>query len=200
MRKLLSIDLSLSCTGYCLRDIDTHKLLSYGDISPSMRGLKGIGYPEQQVIRTRQVVTEILKLIDDEVEVISVEEVNRGIARLSHKILCMVHGVLLDHMSEKDLKKVIYISSDGSDGWRSRNGLKLQLSEADKIQNKQVRKLNRKIKKGKKLPLMDVKQMAVNYVNKKFDLNLTVNENDKSDAIAQSDHVLLNVLGKTKCK
>ncbi len=196
MRKLLALDLSLSCTGYCLRDIDTHALLSYGEISPSMKGLKGIEYPEQQILRTRQVVEQILQLIDSEVAVISIEEVNRGIARLSHKILCQVHGILLDRMKSEDLKKVIFISSDGSDGWRSRNGLKLQLTEHDRIQNKEIRKINRKIKKGKKMPLMDVKQMAVNYVNAKFDLGLTVKQNDQSDAIAQSDHVLLNVLGK----
>lgn len=196
MRKLLSLDMSLSNTGYAISDIDSEKLLCYGELSPSKKGISKLAYPKSQIVRTRDLVMQILKLIAEhpEIEVIAVEEVNRGISRIGQKILCSLHGVLLDRMSEEQVDKVKYISSDGSDGWRSKNGLKLQLSELDRIQNKEIRKLNRRVKKGKKLPVIDIKQLACNYVNEKHGLKLDVKtrkkDSDIADAIGLNDFAL----------
>lgn len=195
VRKLLALDLSLSCTGFSLFDIDSQKLLSYGTLSPSKKGLSKIEYPEQQVIRMRDLANQVLELIDGSVEIVILEEVNRGISRLGQKTLCGTHFVLYDRMQDL-IKKVILIDSDGRQGWRSASGLKLQLSESDRLQNKEVRKMNRKMKKGKKIPVIDVKQLAVNYVNEKYKLNFTIDDNDICDSIGLGTYYLLNVLGK----
>jgi hypothetical protein len=190
---LLSIDLSLTNTGWALFSLKTKKLLEYGELSPSKRGLKDLRYPQETTIRIRRQVDQILKLLENKnIKHIIIEEVNRGIGRISQRILCSLHGVLLDRMSETDLHKVLMIDSDGKHGWRSKAGLGLQLTELQRVQNKEIRKFNRQVRKGKKLKVIDIKQLAINYVNEVYKMNLSEKDSDIADAIGMGTFFLNN--------
>lgn len=201
---LLSLDYSTSCTGWSKFSLDTKELLSYGEIKPDFKKNKGtqhLEYPEFQVLKLERLAEQIIdELLVSDIDTIVIEEINNGgiSGRLSQKVLDGGHFILLKMLPKKFLSKVKYINSDGKQGWRSASGLKLQLSESDRLQNKEVRKMNRKMKKGKKIPVIDVKQLAVNYVNEKYKLTFTIDDNDICDSIGLGTHYLLNVLGKPK--
>lgn len=186
MRVLLSLDLSTTCTGWAKLDLDTKELLEYGSMYPEIKnpvkkGVPTYEYPEWQVLKLRALSDQVLKLIDEDVEQIVIEEINRGKNRLGQKVLDGFHFVLLERMASERVKTVFLIDSDGKIGWRSQNGLKLQLSTFDKETNKKNKKLNKKLAKGlKKLPVVTQKTLAVRYVNKRYELTLT--EEDDSDA------------------
>jgi hypothetical protein len=201
MRVLLSLDLSTSSTGWAKFDLDTKALLDYGHLVPSVKSSKKnpLEYPRLQVARLKEMVSLILKLVDDSVEYIAVEEINRGISRLGQKTLDGLHFLLLSEMDDKTLLKVHYFDSDGRTGWRSANGLGLLLSAADRSVNKDRQLLNKKLKKGqRKLPMINQKTLACNYVNKQFHLSLNCefeeSDSDKADAIGLGWFTLTKVL------
>jgi hypothetical protein len=201
---LLSLDYSTSCTGWAKFNLETGKLVSFGEIYPDFKNKKIKGkfefeYPEYQTLKLERLAEQIIEsLIEDSIQIIVIEEINKGSGsgRIGQKVLDGGHFLLLSSLPRNFLKKTVYCDSDGKKGWRSASGLKLQLSEVDRLNNKNIRKLNNKLKKGKKLPLLDIKQLACNFVNKQFSLHLDISQNDICDAIGMGWHYLTNVLGE----
>lgn len=201
MTVLLSLDLSTTETGYAKFDIASKTLLSYGSLkspfrNPIVKGKATYEYPVLQTLKIRGLVALILGLIDVDVTFICIEEINRGKSRLGQKVLDSLHAVLLETMRLKHLQMVTFFDSDGKEGWRSVRGLKLQLSDFDKVTNKANKKLNKKLgKKEKKLPVITQKTLACRYVNKRYNLNLDPDtQSDAGDAIGLGTFVLDKVL------
>lgn len=202
-RLLLSLDMSTTNTGYALFDIPTKALVAYGEVAPNLTSLPkefraGLEYPRIQVYKMRSIVEQLKPLLTDEVEVIVIEEINRGKARIQQKILDGLHFVFLDNIPDEMAKKIIYRDSDGSDGWRSRAGLGLQLSDLDKEQNKLTRKFNKAVGRKDQKPVITQKHLCCKYVNKyygtNFDVEVRAKDSDVADAIGLG-HFILHVEG-----
>lgn len=193
-KHILALDYSTSATGWAKLDLQTMTLLSYGVMLPDFKnpkksGIPAFKYPELQVLKLERLSEQLLALIDDDTEVIVIEEINGGsrAGRLSQKVLDAGHFLFLRRLPKDMLSKVIYVDSDGSDGWRSRQGLKLQLSDFDKQTNKERKKLNKKLGKGQeKLPMITQKTLACRFVNKCYGLNLDCDQRETDGDIADA--------------
>lgn len=187
MRTLLSLDLSTTCSGFAKLDMDTKALITYGVLKPNFKNPKRKGisqfmYPQIQLFKMRELAQQVIDLIDPTVEKIVIEEINRGKNRLGQKVLDGFHFIVLDRMKESDLFKVQYFDSDGKDGWRSAKGLALQLSDLDKMINKERRTFNKKLgKETREMPVITQKTLACRFVNKQFGLHLD-DDSDSSHA------------------
>ena len=207
---LLSLDLSTTASGYAFSDIKTGKILGYGVIEPDYKppkakeGIPKLVYPQLQLQKMRRLCNQMLWLFTDDVEMIVIEEINRGLNRIGQKILDSFHFLLLNSLTYEHLMRVRYFDSDAKDGWRSAHGLKLQLSEVDKAQNKVTRNVNKKRKKGtKKLPVITQKHLACRFVNNfldtAFDVDKNSTDSDICDALGLNIFTLIFVLGVLKC-
>lgn len=201
MKTLFSLDLSTTCTGFAKFNLDTHELIAYGSIkpdykNPKKKGIPQLSYPQLHVLKLRKLADQVLELLDSSISVIVIEEINRGKSRLGQKVLDSFHAILLERMPWDYVQRVFYYDSDGRDGWRSVNGLGLQLSEFDRLSNKTAKKLNKKLgRKEKKSPIVTQKTLAVRYVNKRYELNLTeAEDSDAADAIGLGTFVLDKVM------
>ena len=204
--KLLAIDLSSTCTGYSLWDIESKSLLEYGFLKPSfkvpkVKGIPTLSYPQLQASKLAHFAEELVREImqDESITYVAIEEINGSKNRLGQKTLDGLHWLLLDRMPKNLFGKVRYFDSDGKTGWRSAQGLKLQLSEQDKMLNKDTKAFNKKIAKGtKKKPVITQKTLAARLVNKLFNLSLDVDVNesdaDIADAIGLGYFVLTKVM------
>jgi len=185
MKKLLSIDLSTTCTGLSVFDIETGQLTNFGVLKPSLKGLKDLKYPRLQLEKMGNFAQKLKDYIDStDPDIIVIEEIAGSRQRLGQKVLDGMHWILLlaipDHLS-----KIHYYDVTGKHGWRFNLGLKL--SEADKINNRESRKKNKKLGRGiKKLPIIGPKHLAAQLVNKTYRLNLNVDENPEDNDIADS--------------
>lgn len=195
--KTLCLDLSTTSTGFAV--YQDKKLIRFGRIVPSGKGLSKMKYPEAAYYRILDLSNQIKDLISEESpHKIVIEEVNRGINRIAQKSLDALHFFVLDRLLLVDLKtfrKIKYIDSNGRTGWRG--GLGLKLEESDKEWNKKARlfnKLNAKdIKKKlkKRLPVIDWKDLAIRYVHKTYKIQLDINnagDEDIADAIAMGSY------------
>lgn len=186
---LLSLDLSTTCTGWAKWDLATKRLLAFGILLPKVKPPRGVklAYPQMQVLKLRNLSDQIVDLIDGSVKKIVIEEINRGKNRLGQKVLDGLHWVLLDRMPWNFAEMVVYRDSDGSTGWRSAQGLGLQLSPADKMTNKERKKFNKKLgPREKKLPIISQKTLACRFVNKNYGLNLNVDKDSTDGDIADA--------------
>lgn len=189
MKRLLALDLSTTATGWALFDRSSKKLLEYGVVKPNNKGLSKLGYPEQQLRRLQDLSAQLNQLVasKEPLEVIVIEEINRGIARLTQKVLDALHFMFLDRI-EGRIKIVRYRDSDGASGWRKRLGLKL--SEADKELNRINGLANKRRKKGRngtpKLPIINKKHLAVRFVNQVYGLSLNYDERETDGDIADA--------------
>jgi hypothetical protein len=185
--KLLALDLSTTASGFALFDIETKALIHHGFLRPQKCGMKGVGYPLIQLKKMQSLAEQIQKLIDSipDLKVIAIEEINRGVGRLSQKVLDGFHFILMDRIEHK-ISLVHYKDSDGRTGWRTELGL--HLTETDKALNKKRRALNAKLSKGtKKLPIVNRKHLACKFVNKHYllalDCDVRETDGDEADAI-----------------
>lgn len=200
MKKLLTIDLSTTCTGWALFDVDKRQLMDFGAIKPVKKGLSKAVYPLKQLYVMRNLADQLEILIRKIApDIIVVEEVNRHKSRMSGKTLDGAHWIFLDKLliSEEDFaKRVRYRDSDGPTGWRSR--LNLRLGENDKKLNAERKKINRRKTKGSAdLPIINKKHLAARYVNSTLGLNFDVDknatDNDIVDAIGMGLSELLTM-------
>jgi hypothetical protein len=184
--------------------MNTFALLEFGVIEPDYRNPKKLlAYPQMHILKLRRLADQVLELIDVSVKKIVIEEINRGKNRLGQKILDGFHFVLLDRMSWDMARLVTFWDSDGLTGWRSAQGLGLQLSEVDKAINKDRKKFNKKLgKKERKLPLITQKTLACRFVNKHYGLKLDADQDstdgDKADAIGLGHFYLHKVYKNDK--
>lgn len=185
VRTLLSLDLSTTCTGWSMHDVDQDKLISHGILKPSSKGLSKLKYPNQQLTKMIDLSFQIRSIIDNyKPSLIVIEEIAGSKQRLGQKVLDGLHWVLLMHI--RDCMEIIqYYDVTGPDGWRTH--LNLRLSEQDKIHNKESRKLNKEVGKNV-MPIYDAKDLACRYVNLKHGLALDPQTNqfdaDLGDSIA----------------
>lgn len=200
MNVLLSLDLSTTCTGWAKFCLDTFALLSFGIIVPDFKNPKKLlAYPQLQVLKLKRLAEQVIELIDTSVKKIVIEEINRGKNRLGQKVLDGFHFVLLSLMEPWTLPLVNFRDSDGLTGWRSAQGLRLQLSALDKASNKERKKFNKKLGRGqKKLSVVTQKTLACRFVNRHYDLALDCDveetDGDKADAIGLGHFYIHKVL------
>ncbi len=171
-----------------------------------------MSYPKKQLHKCRSIADQIMILHHDilsssilvpidgsniEVDHIVIEEINRHKSRMSGKTLDILHGILWDRMGEL-CDKITYIDSDGLTGWRTQ--LRLIMSDADRQQNKESKKLNKKLLKGsRKLPIITKKHLAARFVNKHYNLSFDVDVNNTDNDIVDSiglGHVFVNFMQK----
>jgi len=194
---LLSLDLSTNSTGWAIFDIKSKRLLKYGVIKPKVPGISKMQYPEAALYKILDISIMVGDLIDTfQPDIIIVEEINRGINRISQKSLDALHFFVFDQIrirSQELLKSLILVDSNGAKGWR--NALGLKLSEEDKEYNKEARKYNKNNKLKK--PLIDWKVLAQWYVNDRYNTSFDVVENtsdsDVCDAIAMASSFLKDI-------
>jgi hypothetical protein len=120
---------------------------------------------------------------------IVIEEIAGSRQRLGQKVLDGLHWIVLMH-NQEFIPIISYYDVTGQDGWRTNLGLKL--TEADKANNKESKKLNTKLGKGvPKLPIIDPKDLACRHVNARYGLNLDPQLNqfdaDIGDSISMGD-------------
>lgn len=199
MKLILGLDLSTTCTGWALSDPTTKKLKRYGKLSPTLNIKKR--YPWGSLERVLYMVGLLKLFLDKEksqIDKIVIEEVNKHRNRIQGKVLDSLHFFLLNYLKSIGFEgKVFYLDSDGAKGWRSRYCLGLQLTDQDKIINRQRRILNKEIKaknkrlkrgeKEKEFPLINKKHLACRFVNhyykKNFDYESNESHGDICDAI-----------------
>lgn len=187
MTTLLALDLSTNSTGFALFNMTNNKLLHYGFLKPQVPGLHKLKYPKAALHKMKDLSAKVRDLIaEHNPDYIVIEEINRGISRLSQKGLDGYHFVLLEYLlilGDEVLDKISYIDSNGPNGWRGELGLKL--SAEDKAKNKEIRKLNKKNKL--KYSPIDWKILACRWVNarykKEFDVEANTHDSDICDAI-----------------
>jgi len=184
-KKLLSLDLSTSCTGYSIFNMEHLSLIEYGTIVPNNKNLTKLLYPKQQLYRMLTLTKQIKDLIIRcEPDIILIEEIAGSKNRLSQKVLDGFHFVLLFELKEF-IDKIVYKDVTGCNGWR--NDLKMVLTKEDKIKNKERKELNKKIGKGqKKQPIISFKHLACRFANYQYRLNLNYDLDEKNGDIADS--------------
>lgn len=193
MKTLLSLDLSTTCTGWSVLDMETGLLVNYGTLKPSTKGLSKLKYPMQQLTKMIDLSVKIREVIlREKPEHIVIEEIAGSKNRLGQKVLDGLHWIVLVH-NQEFIPIVSFYDVGGAVGWRTHLGLRL--SEADKANNKEHKKLNKNLGKGiPKLPIYDAKDLACRYVNKKYELTLDpqVNQSDADigDSIAMASAYL----------
>lgn len=194
MKTLLSLDLSTTCTGWSVFNIETKELVTYGTLKPSQKGLSKLVYPRQQLTKMIDLGYQIRSLVDNYKPThIVIEEIAGSKQRLGQKVLDGLHWIVLQ-INPEIIDIVSYYDVTGHDGWRTH--LNLRLSDADKLANKEAKKINPTLGKGvSKLPIYDAKDLACRYVNNKYGLSLDPQTNqydaDVGDSISIGDSWLL---------
>lgn len=199
MGKLVSLDLSTTCTGYAIFDIESKSLLEYDILKPKVKGITKMKYPKQQLLKMISLSEQINDLLAEiQPEKIVIEEIAGGAkARLTQKTLDGFHYILAHFLLIKGwpIEDIYYYDVSGDKGWRTPD-LDLKLTPQDKINNKEHRALNKTLSKGNtKLPIIGFKHLSCRYANQTFGLDLNVDQNktdgDKADAICMGHAFLL---------
>lgn len=180
----VTLDLSTNSTGYAVFDSKTKKLITYGVLKPKVPGLHKMQYPKAAYFKIKDLSGKIKDLIaEHNPDIIVIEEVNRGINRIAQKSLDAFHFFVLDYLcllSTAWLDQIVYVDSNGREGWRGKLGLKL--SDEDKKKNKQIRKENKRSRLT--YSPIDWKTLSCRYVKDKFNIELDPDkDNDIADAI-----------------
>lgn len=196
-RELLSLDLSTSCTGYALFNIDSKSLLQYGIIKKNkIPGISKMKYPERQIHIMISICEQIqMSIMRNTPYAIVIEEIAGSKNRLSQKTLDGLHWMLVYYLKEINypMDKVFYYDVSGIAGWRIPH-LNLRLLDEDKKANKEAKKLNKKLPNNQKIPIIGFKHLSCRYVNHKYKMNLDVDQRstdgDIADAISIGDAFL----------
>lgn len=127
---ILGLDLSTKSTGYSIFEIKGGKkyLKSYGVIKPKVKGISKLKYPEKAYRNMVDMASKIKDILAAwEPDKVYIEEINRGINRISQKSLDGLHWIVLHYCLTIDpdlFLKIEYVDSNGNAGWRT----KLKLS------------------------------------------------------------------------
>lgn len=192
---LLGLDLSTSATGWCLFNIKTKKLLKYGVLKATARGLLPYAPLHKKLIRLERMarqVDELIKTFEDvhTPDFIVIEEITGSKNRIGQKLLDGQHWILLQQLHNYlRLNLIFYYDVSGAVGWRT--DLKLKLTVTDKIKNKQSRQINKIHRKDQiKIKIIGYKHLSCRFVSKKFSLNLDCDikttDGDIADSIAMT--------------
>lgn len=157
-------------------------------------------YPKQQLTKMIDLGEQILALIQrvDPVAIV-IEEIAGSKNRMGQKTLDGFHFVVA-WIIEAFLDRVHYYDVTGADGWRTH--LQLRLSDADKANNKEAKKLNKRLAAAQRLPVIGPKHLACRYVNSQFGTQLDVEKSetdgDEADALGLGHAFLKFKLPKLK--
>lgn len=183
-RILLSLDLSTTCTGWSVFNIEEHKLITYGTLKPSTKGISKMIYPKQQLTKMIDLSFQVRSLIENyKPNFIVIEEIAGSKQRLGQKVLDGLHWIVLMHIQEY-IDIITYYDVTGSEGWRTHLGLKL--TEEDKLRNKEAKKMNPDLAPASRLPIYDAKDLACRYANQKFGLALDPQSNQYDNDVGDS--------------
>lgn len=190
---LLSLDMSTTCTGWSVFEIESKRLIARGIIKPSTKGgIAKMAYPRQQLMKMIDIGYQLLTLIENvKPSCIVIEEIAGSKNRLGQKTLDGLHYVVA-WVIEDYLSIVRYYDVTGASGWRTH--LRLRLSEADKLANKEAKSLNKKLAASQRIPIIGPKHLAVRHVNARFELGLNYDtcetDGDQADSIGMGDAFL----------
>lgn len=193
-KTLLSLDMSTTCTGWSLFDIETRALLLYGLIKPSTKGgVNKMTYPKQQLTKMLDISEQIEQLIQlHQPSSIVIEEIAGSKNRMGQKTLDGLHFIVVMKI-EPYLDRVSFYDVTGSDGWRTH--LKLRFSDADKLANKEAKKLNKKLAASQRMPVITPKHLACRHANHRFNLALDCDQRetdgDLADSISMGDSFMM---------
>lgn len=182
----MAIDLSSTCTGWALFDIEAKKLIDCGMIKPSHKGISTLEYPRAPLAKMKRMATEVAVLVKShakDLKRIGIEEVNLGKNRIGQKTLDACHFFFLEYLDSL-IEIVEYRDSDGLTGWRTQLGH--VLSEKDKVHNKSARAFNKKVAKGGELVIYTRKHVTQRWANEKFKKNLDIEKNSGDADIADA--------------
>lgn len=185
MKILLSLDLSTTCTGWSIFDMETKALVTYGILKPSQKGLSKLIYPKQQLTKMIDLSFQIRSLIENyKPSHIVVEEIAGSKQRLGQKVLDGLHWIFL-YINPEIVDIVSYYDVTGENGWRTH--LSLRLTDADKLANKEAKKINPTLGRGvSKMPVYDAKDLSARYANRTFGLSLDPQASQFDSDIADS--------------
>jgi Holliday junction resolvasome RuvABC endonuclease subunit len=200
---VLGLDLSTTSTGFALIDADTKGLLKYGCVVPKVAGLSKLKYPRAALARILYLAQQISDLVKHyNPDQLVIEEVNRGIQRISQKSLDALHFFVLHYIDQHSphlIDSLYYYDSDGRIGWRKH--LNFKLTDEDKAHNAHIKTFKSSRKVGKKKPKITKKHLAQRYVEQVYNLKLDIDVDSKNedicDAIAMTNAYLLHVNSKT---
>lgn len=179
---LLSLDLSTTCTGWSIFNIETKELISFEAIKPPKISLSNQSYPKKQLNKMIGFSEELSKRIYQlNPDFIVIEEITGASQRLGQKVLDGFHWLVLERIPDF-LDKIEYYDVTGANGWRTH--LNLRLSEEDKLKNKEAKQLNKKY--SPKIPIIGPKHLACRFANSNFNLCLNVDESSTDADIADS--------------
>lgn len=175
---LLSIDLSTSCTGWSIFNMEDGTLVTYGVIKGKTR--KDSSQYRMILRRLEYMATCVLNLIENYKPThIVIEEIAGSKNRMGQKTLDMCHGILWKYIDQY-LDIVEYYDVSGSDSWRYDLGLRL--SEQDKIHNKEAKKINKTLSPHtEQIHIYNWKDVSCRYANQTYNLGLDPIQN-KTDA------------------
>lgn len=145
---------------------------------------------------------EGLNELDFAPDVVVIEEINSGRDRYVQKWLENIHTAVLKFLGDApeddfgkhkplyEPDKIVYLNSDGADGWRTNLGLKMskeqkranaKLSKAKRAAEEMHTKLDKSALgiRGK----VTKKHLAVAHANTTFNLHLKMKDNNEADAI-----------------
>lgn len=184
MNILLSLDLSTSCVGWSVFNMDTEELVTYGTLRPKFPGMSKMIYPRQQLMKMIDLSYKIKSVIDNfKPTKIVIEEIAGSRQRLGQKVLDGLHWILLYHI--QDLLDIIeFYDVTGNNSWRYDLGMKL--GEQDKIYNKEAKKLNKQIGNTTKIHVYNWKDLSCRYANATYGLGLDPIQNDTDGDIGDS--------------
>lgn len=197
--RVLGLDLSTTCTGFALLDSESKALLKYGYILPQVKGVTKLKYPRQALYKILDLSQKIVQLIKQyKPDQLVIEEVNRGISRVSQKPLDALHFFVV-YFIEQEFPGLVdtlyYYDSNGNKGWRTH--LKLKLTDDDKAHNSHIKTFKGSRKVGKKKPKINFKHLASRYVQQTYNIKLDVDEDSKNsdicDAIAMTNAYLIHI-------
>lgn len=201
--KVLGLDLSTTCTGFALLDAESKALLKYGYIVPQVKGVSKLKYPKQALEKILDLSRKIVELVRNyQPDQLVIEEVNRGISRVSQKPLDALHFFVVYFINLEFphlIDSVYYYDSNGNKGWRTH--LSLKLTEEDKAHNAHIKTFKSSRKAGKKKAKINYKHLASRYVQQTYNIKLDVDEDMKNsdicDAIAFTNSYLLHIYSST---
>lgn len=179
--KLVCLDLSTTCTGFAV--FEGTKLVRYGKLKPKVKGISGLKYPKGAYKRIINISDQVRDLVaQEDPDLIIIEEINKGISRISQKSLDALHFFVIDRLFLLGEEYVDLIKYMDTIDWRGTLGIRLD--SQDKEYNKKARLHNKKLKnKDKKMRIIDAKDLAIRYVNKTLKLDFEYQDNDVVDAI-----------------
>jgi hypothetical protein len=178
--KILGVDASTK-TGFSL--FHDGALIDYGLISTPIihNPLQDLKYYE---VAEHQAESIGVLILEHDPDFIIIEQTNQGRSRDTQKSLEFIHCLFLQMCRWIGVEeKVIYVDTSH---WRSALGI--TLSKEQRLHNKEVKK---KTVRGKITP----KHLSVEYVNKRFNKNFILKDNDITDSIClglMADHLNLS--------